>query len=538
MSETYLNKAGLDTLAAEIKEKFQKKISPTNTIPSDSVIDTDQTHKFATAEQLAQIGTNTSNITSLGTRITTAEGDIDALEALVPSQATSSNQLADKAFVNSSIATATAVFQGTYHVVDDLGLSATATNSDIVTKLNIAATATGAVVSKIDNTKKLNELADNNDYVFVQMGAAGGANITEVKRFKRSVGDSTSWVFEYSLNNSGFTAAQWAAINSGITTSLVTQIGTNQTNIGTIQSTMVTDVKYDTTNKKIQQKINGSYSDVVTTAVLKSDMGLATVATSGSYNDLTNKPTIPTDTNQKIKVGSNTFGANAEVNLVAGDCVTFTTVTTAGSEAITINATGVTPIKTATNLWSLTPGVYFGALKYMYYTAGTAIESAEGYKGFLIVRENGNNSTTFTAVGTVGRFYYGIAQASNAALYACSLNDVVRITNYASKIYGTNTQGGQTTLNYSTSATANYIVQRDSNGQVLVPETPTADGQASSKKYVDTGLGNKQDTLTFDTTPTASSTNPVTSGGIYTALAAKLDTDDYITQQYIETIFD
>lgn len=36
-------------------------------------------------------------------------------------------------------------------------------------------------------------------------------------------------------------------------------------------------------------------------------------------------------------------------------------------------------------------------------------------------------------------------------------------------------------------------------------------------------LGAKQDTLTFDTTPTASSTNPVTSGGIKTALNAKQD---------------
>ena len=34
----------------------------------------------------------------------------------------------------------------------------------------------------------------------------------------------------------------------------------------------------------------------------------------------------------------------------------------------------------------------------------------------------------------------------------------------------------------------------------------------------------KQDTLTFDSTPTASSTNPVTSGGVYTALGTKQDT--------------
>lgn len=37
----------------------------------------------------------------------------------------------------------------------------------------------------------------------------------------------------------------------------------------------------------------------------------------------------------------------------------------------------------------------------------------------------------------------------------------------------------------------------------------------------------KQDVLTFDSAPTANSTNPVTSGGIHTALEVKLNTEDY-----------
>lgn len=50
---------------------------------------------------------------------------------------------------------------------------------------------------------------------------------------------------------------------------------------------------------------------------------------------------------------------------------------------------------------------------------------------------------------------------------------------------------------------------------------------------MDTALGNKQGTLTFDTAPTSGSNNPVTSDGVYTALAAKGDvttnTDQNIT---------
>ena len=44
-----------------------------------------------------------------------------------------------------------------------------------------------------------------------------------------------------------------------------------------------------------------------------------------------------------------------------------------------------------------------------------------------------------------------------------------------------------------------------------------------TKAQIDSLLDGKEDTLTFDTTPTEDSANPVTSGGTYSALAA-LDT--------------
>ena len=55
-----------------------------------------------------------------------------------------------------------------------------------------------------------------------------------------------------------------------------------------------------------------------------------------------------------------------------------------------------------------------------------------------------------------------------------------------SRIYATTSSGSQTTLTYSpTSATANYIVQRTTGGQIIVPATPTATTHAASKSYVD-----------------------------------------------------
>lgn len=54
---------------------------------------------------------------------------------------------------------------------------------------------------------------------------------------------------------------------------------------GKIKTTFLGDVSYDTSTRKLSKTKNGATSDLVT---------LSTVATSGSYNDLSNKPTIPT----------------------------------------------------------------------------------------------------------------------------------------------------------------------------------------------------------------------------------------------------
>ena len=52
-------------------------------------------------------------------------------------------------------------------------------------------------------------------------------------------------------------------------------------------------------------------------------------------------------------------------------------------------------------------------------------------------------------------------------------------------------------------------------------------GDYYTKSEVNTLLSGKQDTLTFDATPTENSTNPVTSGGLYTVIgdiSSALDT--------------
>lgn len=114
--------------------------------------------------------------------------DITDLVALIPSQASANNQLADKEFVNSSIATSTADFRGT--------------SAQYLTYAEFIAWANGLTHNQ-------------NDYVY--WWTTDGDGNTVYKRYKW---DGTAWVYEYDLNNSSFTAEQWAAINSGITNAL------------------------------------------------------------------------------------------------------------------------------------------------------------------------------------------------------------------------------------------------------------------------------------------------------------------------------
>ena len=181
--------------------------------------------------------------TTIGTEETRAKAaekqnadDIDNIETVIPAQASAQNQLADKNFVNSSISTNTANFVGTYNSLAELQAVQNPTNNDY-----------GFV---IEQDQAGNEYYDRYKYV----------------------ASSQQWLFEYKVESTPFTAAQWAAIQSGITSALVTKLSALPTNAELQQALTLI-------NTTLAGKANSS--------------DLATVATSGSYNDLSNKPTIP-----------------------------------------------------------------------------------------------------------------------------------------------------------------------------------------------------------------------------------------------------
>ena len=127
-------------------------------------------------------------------------------------------------FVNSSVSTNTANFIGTFNSLSELE------------------SYSGEIT--------------NNDYAFViDQDSAGN---TLYKRYKYTATRS-SWEFEYSLNNSSYTANQWATINSGLTSEDKEEIK-NKANSDSVYSKEVADstfLKKDGTATKAISDKNG-----------------------------------------------------------------------------------------------------------------------------------------------------------------------------------------------------------------------------------------------------------------------------------------
>lgn len=93
----------------------------------------------------------------------------------------------------------------------------------------------------------------------------------------------------------------------------------------TIDSSLSSTSENPVQNKVINSALNGKQAAITSSNPLSASLvnGLSTVATSGSYSDLSNKPTIPAAANngtltiQKNGTSVATFGANQGTNATA-----------------------------------------------------------------------------------------------------------------------------------------------------------------------------------------------------------------------------
>ena len=273
------------------------------------------------------------------------------------------------------------------------------------------------------------------------------------------------------------------------------------------------------TNLNMYAYIGGSFTFLGTTEVDLSSYAksadLAAVATSGSYNDLSNKPTIPTDTGDLTNsagyitkprvvflsrevsqedigdLGSSFVGGTWHLYFIA-------TELTEQEYLWTVNETKQLQINIG-NLPLTKQSIPNGAA-YTYNCKPTETGAASGYD----VDDN--------TKPTVGFSVFTDEQSS---------------TGYAAFIMATENFGGITCKIYSE---GEYLTEHQSLAAYATTAAMNAAlADYASKSYVDSAVTGKRDTLTFDNSPTANSNNPVKSGGVYTALAGKQDTLSFDT---------
>jgi len=259
--------------------------------------------------------------------------DIDAIEAKIPAAASAQNKLVDEQKMNSSIATETATYRGSYNLVTDLHLTISATESDI-------ANALAATVAT----------ADNNDYCYIQIPVANDKP-TEIARIDRYKFNGTAWALEYTLNNSGFTAAQWDAINSGITSGLVAKLNALPNNAELI-ALLAAKAPQATTYTK--SEVNALIANFITASVnnlvnyyLKSDtytkleiQQLIDAVKQFTYVSVAELPTASADTMNKIYLVPST---NPETTNVKDEFITIA-VTDQGTTTYSWEQIGSTTI--------------------------------------------------------------------------------------------------------------------------------------------------------------------------------------------------
>lgn len=140
-----------------------------------------------------------------------------------------------------------------------------------------------------------------------------------------------------------------------------------------------------------------------------------------------------------------------------------------------------------------TPGINGIGISSITLNNGTNVETGTEYT--MTITYTNNTQSTQSFIAPFGNFNTNQMNAVNSGITSSLVTQIgtnqtdiankVNKTTTGLKLYGTNANGEQTTVPYGTVATQFSIVQRKTDGQITVPTTPSANGDATSKSYVD-----------------------------------------------------
>ena len=352
---------------------------------------------------------------------TSITNSITSILSLIPDAASSENKLADKNFVNSSIATNTATFRGTF---DDLA-TLQATSADI------------------------------NDYAFyVHTDEIGN---TAYDRYKHN---GSTWVFEYTLNNSSFTAEQWSAINSGITT---TKVGNYDAHL----------INYSNPHKVTKSQVGLGLVENVAISTWK-----------GSEN-ITTLGTITKGTWKGTKIG-NDYLANSSITIGAtAISLGSTAKSLAGIEKLQLNdAKSNLVYDSTTGSWKLTGNLLVTG----FISAGAKGTSGGGSSTYTQKEWAQIKEMTATAAGSLASAY-AVKEAYSEAKTLIDVN-TGNITSLTSRI--ATLEGKATAVSFSQTLTSGTkigaITVDGTTTNIYAPTPPTKVSQLTNDSGYITGI--------------------------------------------------
>jgi len=239
---------------------------------------------------------NSGATSTLIGKISTNESAITTINGKIPSAASSSNQLADKDFVNSTVTTLLARY-----------ITSSASGDSFATN---AALLAGPYY--LDGTAVATSDLHNNDYAMVM------EDETHDSKPARYIWSGSQWSFQYVLNNTTFTQAQVDAMNSTITQNLVntynTHVADNDIHVTTTdkntwnaKQNAITGAATTITNDNLTSNraiISNGSGKVAVSNTTSTELGYVHGVTSSIQTQLNSKAT---DSNTVHKTGAETI---------------------------------------------------------------------------------------------------------------------------------------------------------------------------------------------------------------------------------------
>ena len=336
---TLQNGNTVDIPVGDLIAGLQSEITSTNKLSSDLVDDTNHTHKFVTAAQITKLN-----------------GIAAGAEVNVQSDWNQTTTTADDYIKNKpSIPTKTSNLTNDSNFVSDASYVHTDNNYTTAEKNKLSGIAAGAEVNVQANWTQTTTTADDyikNKPTLATVATSGSYNDLSNKPTIPTVNNATLTIQKNGTTVKTFTANASTNVTANITVPTKTSDITNDSNfvVSGDLATVATSGSYnDLSNKPTipAAQVQSNWTQTTTTAVdyIKNKPTLATVATSGSYNDLSNKPTIPTVNNATLTIQKNgtnvqTFTANQSTNATANITVpTKTSELTNDSSFVTSSGT-------------------------------------------------------------------------------------------------------------------------------------------------------------------------------------------------------